>query len=108
MIASTSNSGEAEPHTVRTSGPVPNRRSLLIADFRDALEPFLVLDIGREGTSSFRRQLIPLVATNPGTKGTRWYLQCPVTHKRGDYLLLRNGLFASAKAHRLVHRSQRN
>ncbi len=87
------------------SGDVPP--VLLVADFRDPLKPFLLLELGHEGGSSFQRLLVDLVATNPGAKGARWYLQCPVTGHRADYLLLREGRFASAKAHRLVHRSQR-
>ena len=49
-------------------------------------------------------QFVRLVPS--ATKG-RWFLECPLLGTRCDVLYLRGHRFASAKANRLVHRSQR-
>lgn len=51
-------------------------------------------------------QVIELRPAHPGAP-PRWFLVCPVTGQKCDILFLRDGYFASAKAQRLVHRSQR-
>lgn len=95
-------------HSLRWEGtPVAIPPITLIADFRQPLTPFIVLDVGQQGSPSYHRLLIELVATKPGSKGARWYMQCPITRSRCEFLLWRNGRFASAKAHRLVPSSQR-
>ena len=79
-------------------------RVLLIVDFRVADRPFLVVRslIGVEG--AIPTQFVRLV---PSARAGRWFLECPLLGMRCDILFLRRGRFASAKANRLVHRSQR-
>ena len=79
-------------------------RAILIADFRVADRPVLVARslVGPEG--AIPPQFVRLV---PSAMKGRWFLECPLLGTRCDVLYLRGHRFASAKANRLVHRSQR-
>jgi hypothetical protein len=60
------------------------------------------LGIGRGLTC----QVLDIVEAQPNTP-LRWYLVCPLSGRHCDALFLRDGVFASAKAQRLIYRSQR-
>jgi hypothetical protein len=79
-------------------------RALLVVDFQLPDRPFLAIWslMGADGAKP--TQFVRLV---PSATAGRWFLECPVLGTRCDILFLRAGRFASAKANRLVHRSQR-
>jgi hypothetical protein len=82
-----------------------------VTDFTVAIDvakgrPAVVQVRSVDGAGAVREQLIDLEIVERGGR-TRWYLICPVSHRRCDRLFLRAGRFASAQAQRLIHRSQR-
>ena len=79
-------------------------RAILIVDFRIPDRPVLVLRPLSNAEGKIPAQSVGLV---PSATGSRWFLKCPLLGSRCDILYLRHRLFASAKANRLVHRSQR-
>ena len=79
-------------------------RAILVADFRLANHPFLAVRSLDGADGAIPVQFVRLV---PSATAGRWFLECPLLGARCDILYLRAGRFASAKANRLVHRSQR-
>lgn len=79
-------------------------RAVLVVDFRLADHPFLAVRSLDGADGAIPVQLVRLV---PSATEGRWFLECPLLGTRCDILFLRAGRFASAKANRLVHRSQR-
>lgn len=79
-------------------------RAVAVVDFRVADRPVLAVRSFVGGDGAIPDQLFRLV---PSETAGRWFLQCPLFGTRCDILFLRAGRFASAKANRLVHRSQR-
>lgn len=77
---------------------------LLAADFSDASAPSVGLCRLSPGGPGF--QSLTVEAAGPYKPGN-WVFRCPVLGTRHDVLFLRDGQFASAKAQRLVHASQR-
>ncbi len=79
---------------------------LIFADLREAGAALLMAHgLGSNG-DWFPPDVIQLSQTDNKGK-PRWYMHCPVLGTRCQILYYRNGRFASAKAQRLVHRSQR-
>lgn len=79
-------------------------RALLVVDFRVADRPFLAVRSITGVDGAIPAQFVRLV---PSATAGRWFLECPLLGTRCDILFLRGRRFASAKANRLVHRSQR-
>ena len=80
-------------------------RAVLVVDFREGVQPFLALRSLSTQDGDVPAQIIRLA---PSATTGRWFLECPILGKRCDILYLRGHCFASAKANRLVHRSQRS
>ncbi len=77
---------------------------VLVADFSVQLAPIVGLSRQNPDGRSFQSLSVePAGLYKPGN----WVFLCPVLATRHDVLFLRDGLFASAKAQRLVHASQR-
>lgn len=76
----------------------------LMASFDILDRPALYLEADMAG--QVLQQTIELERSRPGTP-RRWFMRCPVTAVRKELLYFREGRFASAKAQRLVHPSQR-
>ncbi len=77
---------------------------VLAADFRDRSAPSVGLcRLSSEGLGFQILAVEPAGSYKPGN----WVFLCPVLGTRHDVLFLRDGLFASAKAQRLIHASQR-
>jgi hypothetical protein len=75
-------------------------RVRLVFDLSLAEKPCLII-CPDEGSNAPELQVIELV------QGGRWYMRCPILGTRHDLFFYREGKFASPKANRLVHRSQR-
>ena len=60
-------------------------------------------DVPRDGER--HEQVLEIVPG--GQKYPKYYFVCPITGARADTLYYRDGRFASAKAQRLIHASQR-
>lgn len=80
------------------------RQFVLAADFSDPSAPSVGLCRLSPDGPGF--QSLTVEAAGPYKPGN-WVFVCPVLGTRHDMLFLRDGLFASAKAQRLVHASQR-
>ena len=80
-------------------------KAVLIVDFRDTDNPLIALRQieGRTG-EQFEDLIIKLV---PSAFKSRWFMQCPLSGRRCDVLYWRDDVFASARAARYVHGSQR-
>ena len=78
---------------------------LLVADLREPDEAYLLL-VHRFPNGETKEEVIPLIPSWANHRA-RWYLRCPADGARRDLLFLRDGVFAGARAQRLVHRSQR-
>lgn len=76
----------------------------LMASFDVLDRPALFLEM--EVNGKVLKQTIELEPSRPRTP-KRWFMRCPVTQARTELLYFRGGCFASAKAQRLVHPSQR-
>jgi hypothetical protein len=77
---------------------------VLAADFRDRSAPSVGLCRLSPDGPGF--QILAVEPAGP-YKPDNWVFLCPVLGTRHDVLFLRDGLFASAKAQRLIHASQR-
>ena len=83
----------------------PKLEGVLIADSRDPDQPFLALrNLHLADGTPVPDQVIRLI---PSAHGNRRYMQCPLSLARCEILFFRDIIFASSKAARLVHRSQR-
>lgn len=82
----------------------PEVGGFLIADMRDPERPFLRLtEIQKRDGGVLPEQIIRLSRSSRN----RWFFHCPLTDQRCELLFLREPVFASARAGRLIHRSQR-
>jgi len=80
-------------------------KAVLIADFRDAEHPLIALrQIKRTDGEPQEDIIIKLV---PSAFKSRWFMECPLSSQRCEILYWRDDVFASARAARYVHRSQR-
>ncbi len=75
----------------------------LATDFSDPAGQLLIRGAGLQRSSVQVIQTLPAGAYKPNNR----VFVCPVLGTRHDVLYLRDGLFASAKAQRLIHASQR-
>jgi hypothetical protein len=75
-------------------------RVSFVFDLSLADKPCLII-CREEGSNAPELQVVELV------QGGRWYMRCPILGTRHDLFFYREGKFASPKANRLVHRSQR-
>lgn len=80
------------------------------ADLRDPDNAWLLLKYKRGDEQESVRQQVRLTYTRPNFGGRRWWMICPYRHIRIGKLYLPNGgdRFASRKAWRLAHASQRS
>lgn len=79
-------------------------RFVLAADFRDRTAPSVGLCRFTPDGLGFQSLIVEHASDY---KPDNWVFRCPVLGTRHDILFLRDGQFASAKAQRLVHASQR-
>jgi hypothetical protein len=79
---------------------------LVVAELRAKSDPHLLV-ITQVRSMSKTTQKIGLCPVPAAGGGTRWFFICGLTGKRCELLSLRNEFFASPKAQRLVHQSQR-
>lgn len=77
--------------------------ALIAIDRRSSRRFALVRSFPRDGER--HEQVLEIVPG--GQKNPKYYFVCPVTGARADTLYYRDGRFASAKAQRLIHASQR-
>ena len=79
---------------------------VIVADLSDPETASVGLrGFGSDGQA--RLHLLNVAPAGPN-KPTSWVFICPILGSRHDVLFLRDGLFASARAQRLVHASQRS
>ncbi len=74
-----------------------------VIDLRTSVEPHIELEMMRQGQPTY--QSLRLMHRGPGGR-SRWCFVCPVSGTACEVVALRYGRFASAKAQRLVNRSQ--
>ncbi len=89
--------GEARGYLVRWAS---GRHAKVVFDLRKSNQPQLIIYPDPLPTG-WRPQVLELV------RGGRWYMKCPILGTRHDLFFYREGKFASPRANRLVHRSQR-
>jgi hypothetical protein len=77
--------------------------AVVLVDQSTAARPFLLVQ-PIDGASAVVEHVIELI---PKAAGSRAHLRCPRSGQHKDVLFLREGIFASARANRLHHRSQR-
>lgn len=80
-------------------------KAVLIVDFRDPATPLLALrEVVDKAGQAIDDVIIKLL---PSKFKSRWFMECPLSGRRCDILYWRDDVFASARAARYVHRSQR-
>lgn len=79
-------------------------RLMLFVDFRDPDHSCLTVRSEFEVGIPAAFQVIRLIKA---PLSRRWFMVCPVDGKHRDLLYFRDGIFASAAAHRLIYSSQR-
>lgn len=86
-----------------TNAPLPTS-AVIASDLRAAVIPQILIRPTAETGTTILEQWLKVVRSE---HNSRLFFECLLTGARCDRLFLREGVFASARAHRLVSRSQR-